>query len=290
MYPPRFDYVAPTSLDEVLELLDEHADDCKILAGGQSLIPVLKLRFASPEIVIDVNNIPELQQIRHEGDELVIGSMVRHHVLADNPDLEPIFRVITRAGHWVADPIVRNLGTVGGSLVHADPRGDWATVMLALDAELVIRSQEDGERRVKMTDFLQAMFTTDIEPEELLTEIRIKKPSGRTGGTYVKLERRIGDYATAAAAIHLELAGDGSIANAGVGLTAVAPTNIKVPSAEQMLIGQQPSAGLFDQVADACAAACNPESDIRGSAAYKRAVVRTFVRRGLDEALAHAQA
>ena len=290
MYPPRFDYVAPTSLDEVLELLDEHADDCKILAGGQSLIPVLKLRFASPEIVIDVNNIPELQQIRHEGDELVIGSMVRHHVLADNPDLEPIFRVITRAGHWVADPIVRNLGTVGGSLVHADPRGDWATVMLALDAELVIRSQEDGERRVKMTDFLQAMFTTHIEPEELLTEIRIKKPSGRTGGTYVKLERRIGDYATAAAAIHLELAGDGSIANAGVGPTAVAPTNIKVPSAEQMLIGQQPSAGLFDQVADACAAACNPESDIRGSAAYKRAVVRTFVRRGLDEALAHAQA
>lgn len=290
MYPPRFDYVAPTSLEEVLELLDEHADDCKILAGGQSLIPVLKPRFASPDLLVDVNNVAELQEIRHEGDELVIGSMVRHHVLADNAELEPMFRVITRAGHWVADPIVRNLGTVGGSLVHADPRGDWATVMLALDAELVIRSQEDGERRVKMSDFLQAMFTTDIEPEEILTEIRIKKPAGRTGGTYVKLERRIGDYATAAAAIHLELASDGTIANAGIGLTAVAPTNIKVPDAEQLLVGQAPSAALFDQVADAAAAACSPESDIRGSADYKRAVVRTYVRRGLDEALADAQA
>lgn len=289
MYPPPFDYVAPTSVDDVLELLEEHSDDCKILAGGQSLIPVLKLRFASPDIVVDVNNIPELQQIRHEGDELVIGSMVRHHVLADNAELEPSFRVITRAGHWVADPIVRNLGTVGGSLVHADPRGDWATVMLALDASLTIRSTEET-RTVKMSDFMLGMFTTDIEPEELLTEIRIKKPTGRSGGTYLKMERRIGDYATVAAAVHMELDGNGAMSRVGIGLTAVAPTNIKVPGAEAILVGQQPSAALFDQAADIAAAACSPETDIRGSATYKRAVVRTYVRRGLDEALANAQA
>lgn len=288
MYPPAFDYVRPKALDEVLDLLEEHSDDCKILAGGQSLIPVLKLRFANPDILIDIADIPELQSVRHEGDELVIGAMVKHCVLADNAELESAYRVITRAGHWVADPIVRNLGTVGGSLVHADPRGDWASVMLALDANLVIRSNEET-RTVPMTEFLQAMFTTDIEAEELLTEIRIKKPTGRSGGTYVKMERRVGDYATAAAAIHLELGDDGTITRAGVGLTAVAPTNIKATQTEAVLLGQQPSAELFDRAAEAASTECSPETDIRGSAAYKRAVVRTHVRRGLDEALADAQ-
>lgn len=288
MYPPRFDYVAPASVDEVLALLEEHSDDAKILAGGQSLIPVLKLRFASPDIVVDVNNIDELRQIRKEGDELVIGSMVKHCTLADNAELAPIFKVITEAGHWVADPIVRNLGTIGGSLVHADPRGDWATVMLALDATVVIRSTEDT-RHVKMTDFLVGMFTTDIEAEEFLTEIRIKLPQGRSGGTYIKMERRIGDYATAAAAVHLEL-NNGVMTRVGIGLTAVNPTNMKCAQAEQILIGQAPSPALFDQAADAAAAACNPEADVRGSAAYKRAVVRSYVRRGLQEALDQAQA
>ena len=161
--------------------------------------------------------------------------------------------------------------------------------MLALDANVVIRSSDDT-RVVPMTEFLMGMFTTDIEPEELLTEIRIKKPSGRSGGTYIKMERRIGDYATAAAAVHVELDSAGAMSRVGIGLTAVNPTNMKVPGAEAILVGQQPSAALFDQAADIAAAACNPETDIRGTAAYKRAVVRTDVRRGLDEALATAQA
>lgn len=282
MYPPRFDYQAPTEIDDVLALLEEHADDCKILAGGQSLIPVLKLRFASPELLIDVNGVDELQQIRSDNGTVVLGSMVKHHRLDHNEKLAPFFPVLTTAGHWVADPLVRNLGTVGGSLVHADPRGDWASVMLALNARLVIRSS-DETREVGMEDFLLGMFTTDIEPEELLTEIHLDKPTGKVGGTYIKLERRIGDYATVAAAVHLELQGD-TISKAGIGLTAVNPTNMKAHDAEQVLLGEKPSDATFDKAADLAAAACNPETDNRGSAAYKRAVVRAYVRRGLQQA------
>lgn len=283
MYPPKFDYVAPTSLDDALSLLDQHSDDAKVLAGGQSLIPVLKLRFANPELLIDVNRIDGLGEVRQDNGTLHIGALARHNALGANALLRDKLPVMHTCGRWVADPIVRNLGTIGGSVVHSDPRGDWSSVMLALNATLVL-SRKGSQRQVAMTDFIQGMFMVDIEPEELLTELRVPMPRGRTGGTYIKLERKIGDYATAAAAVHLELDGD-RIARAGIGLTAVGPHAIKATDAEQALAGQAPSASLFAKAADLAAAASRPDDDNRGSAAYKRAVIREFVLRGLQQSL-----
>lgn len=288
MYPPKFDYVAASSVDEVVDLLAENGDDAKILAGGQSLIPVLKLRLAEPALLVDVNRIHGLDSVREEAGMLRIGARCRHTDLEHDTLLKRRCPLIPVAGHWVADPIVRNLGTVGGSLVHADPRGDWGSVMLALKATLVIRSR-DGQRTVPITDFFKGYFMTAIGPEEFLTEIRVPVPRGRPGGAYLKLERKVGDYATAAAAVHLDLT-DGHIGNAGIGLTAVGPSNLQASEAEQALIGQAPSPALFDHAADLAARVAQPDSDQRGSAQYKRSVVRTFVRRGLDQALAAATA
>ena len=288
MYPARFDYVAPTTVDEVLAVLAERGDDAKVLAGGQSLIPMMKLRFAFPDVLVDVNRVPGLDYIDDADGQLRVGALVRHNDVVASDVVGRVNHTMAAAAPWISDPIVRNVGTVGGSVAHADPLGDWASVMLACGADVVARGTS-GERVIPMADFITGPFTTVLEPTELLTELRVPKYTGRGGGAYLKLERKVSDYATAAVATHLDLDGGGNIANAGIALTSVAPNNVKAVEAEQALIGQAPSEALFAEAAQLAARAADPRGDERGSAEYKREVVRIFTQRGLTKALALAQ-
>jgi len=288
MFPGRFGYVAPRTLDEVLDRLAEHGDEAKLLAGGQSLIPLLKLRFAAPALLVDLNRLAGLNQVEEAGGWLRIGSMTTHHQLATSELIGRRHPVIGDAAPLVADPLVRNVGTIGGSLAHADPQADWASVLLALDGEVTVRSRT-GERTIPATGLLAGPFETTLDPTEVLLEVRVPSPRGPSGGTYLKLKRKVGDFATVAAAVHLELA-DGTVARAGIGLTAVGPSNLKAVEAERSLAGAEPTPEAFAEAARLAAAAAEPASDVRGSAEYKRAVVRTFVRRGLERALEVARA
>ena len=287
MYPPKFDYERPETLDGALSLIGQHGDEAKLLSGGQSLIPVLKLRFAEPTMLVDVNGIPGIDGIEERDGKLILGTRTRHSQLADSALLKASYPAIAIAGKWVADPLVRNLGTLGGSLAHADPQGDWGSVMMAVDGELVLKSTK-GERVVAAKDFFQGVFTTVLTPEEMVTEIRVPRPKGAVGGTYLKMERKIGDFATVGVSVHVEM-NNGTIANAGIGLTAVGPQNLKAEAAEQMLTGQPPSDELFAAAADAATQIAQPHSDIRGTADFKRSVLRAYVERGLREAVAMAK-
>jgi len=284
MYPAPFDYVAPTTVEETLAILAEGGDDAKVLAGGQSLIPLMKLRLATPAKLVDINRLPGLDTIDVADGKLRVGAMVRHNALADSDLVRAENHTMAAAAPWISDPLVRNLGTIGGSLAHADPQGDWGSVMLACRASMVVR-RRDGERTVAADDFFVDLFTSALEPDELLTEIRVPRYDGPAGGTYLKLERKVGDYATVAVAVHLQLDADRArIGQAGLALTAVGPKNTRAAEAERMLVGEPPSEELFAEAAQAAAAAAEPRSDVRGSADYKRAVVRTFVHRGLTQA------
>ncbi|HEX9716593.1 MAG TPA: xanthine dehydrogenase family protein subunit M, partial [Actinomycetota bacterium] len=229
MLPAPFEYHRPSSLDEALQLLSS-LGEAKVLAGGQSLIPLLKFRFAAPAHLVDVNRVPGLDGIAEDGGALRIGALVRHNQVATSELVSARFPVLAAAAPQIADPIVRNLGTVCGSLAHADPAGDWGAVMLATGATVVARSAR-GEREIPIGDFFQDIFTTALEPDELVTEVRVPAPAGRTGGTYLKLERKVGDFATVAAAIHVAM-DDGKIARAGIGLTAVGTKNVQATEAE----------------------------------------------------------
>jgi carbon-monoxide dehydrogenase medium subunit len=282
MLPARFEYHRPASLEEALELLATYGEDAKVLAGGQSLIPAMKLRFAGPAHLIDINRIAGLDGIEERDGTLRIGALVRHNRLAASDVIAARYPTIAAAAPQVADPLVRNLGTIGGSLAHADPAGDLGSVMLALDASVVLRSK-DGEREVAVKDLFVSVFETSAAPSELLTEVRVPQPSGRFGGTYLKMERRVGDFATVAAAVFLSM-NDGTIGRAGIGLTAVGLSNLKATAAEEALVGQAPSEDLFARAGSLAADAASPSSDVRGSEAYKRHIVDVYVRRGLATA------
>ncbi len=288
MLPPRFDYRRPGSLEEAVDLLAEHGDQAKVLAGGQSLIPLLKFRLAAPALLVDVNRVPGLDGLVEEGGHLRIGAMVRHATLEREASLRGRYPAIAAAAPQISDPLVRNLGTVGGSLAHADPSGDWGAVMLALGATVVARSRR-GEREIPVRELFRDTFTTALEPDELLTEVRVPAPAGPVGGTYLKLERKVGDFATVAVAVHLEMQ-DGRIGRAGIGLAAVGPTNLRAEAAEAALAGAEPTEEAFAEAARLAARAASPVTDVRGSAEYKRHVVEVFVRRGLAAAAAQARA
>ncbi len=290
MYPPPFEYVAPETIEDALALLTEHGDEAKILAGGQSLIPLLKLRFAAPAILIDIGRVPGLRDITVADGVLSIGALVRHATLASDPKVAEHAPLIASAGPQVADPLVRNLGTVGGSLAHADPAGDWGAVMLALGAEIVMRGPS-GARTVPIADFFQGLLTTALAPDEILCEVRVPVPTGKHGGVYLKLERKVGDFATVAAALQVELDDAGqTIRRAGVALTAVGPQNLLVRAAEDALKGQPAEPAAFAKAAALAADHAEPDSDVRGSAEYKREIVRVFVERGLAQACEVARA
>ena len=287
MYPAPFDYVAPRSLDEAIAELSERGDEARVLAGGQSLIPMMKLRLAVPTALVDINNVPDLDRIEESDGHLRIGALVRHNDVVHSALVTRTNHTMAAAAPWISDPIVRNRGTVCGSVAHCDPEGDWNSVMLAVGGEVVATSAS-GERIIPITDFLVDFFTNSLQPGEIVTAVRVPRYTRPAGGTYLKLERKVGDYATAAVATHLELDGD-RIARAGIALTAVASRNLEATEAEDLLVGEEPSAELFAEAAESAARACSPESDVRGPAEYKRDLVRVYTRRGLARALELAQ-
>src|SRR5262245_17001970 len=212
MYPAAFDYVAPTSADEALAKLAELGDDGRVLAGGQSLIPLMKLRFAEPETLVDINRVPGLDTLEQSNGHLRVGALVRHNDIVNSDVVAGANKTMAAAAPWIADPIVRNLGTVCGSVAHADPLGDWASVMLACNAEVVARSSS-GDRVIPMSEFITGPFDNALEPGEMLAELRVPTQGANAGGTYLKLERKIGDYATCGVATRLELDANGTIAD-----------------------------------------------------------------------------
>ena len=279
MLPSAFDYHRPTTVEEAFDLLDSLGPDAKVLAGGQSLVPLMKLRFAAPGHLIDINRLGGLDTIEEAGDELHIGALVRHNALAANDQIRAKYPTLAAAAPQIADPLVRNLGTIGGSLTHCDPSGDLGAVMLASDARVTLR-RKGGERDLPVTEFLADTFQSSIEPNELLTTVKVPAPKRFHGGAYLKLERKIGDYATVAVATRLQMA-NGAIGSAGIGLTSVGLTNIKATAAEDALVGQEPSDELFAEAGRLAAAGSSPVGDVRGSADYKRHIVEVYVRRGL---------
>jgi carbon-monoxide dehydrogenase medium subunit len=284
VFPSKFDYLAAHSVDEAIAAKAE-GDDVRFLAGGQSLIPMMKTRLATPSKLVDINGIPGLGVLERSNGSLRVGALVRH---ADIAASSLAFGAVASAAPWISDPLVRNRGTLCGSVAHCDPEGDWNSVLLATGADVVARGA-NGERVIPITDFVVGFFANSLADDEMVTEVRIPVPTGRSGGSYQKLERKVGDYATVAVAAHLELGDDGTIARAGVALTAVTPINTKVTAAEQLLVGNPPSDELFAQAGEVAAQASDPRDDVRGTAEWKRNVVRVFTRRALAAAAAQAQ-
>jgi carbon-monoxide dehydrogenase medium subunit len=287
MFPAAFDYRAPATLEEALGVLAERGDDAKIMAGGQSLIPLLKLRFSQPSLVVDIGRLPGLKDVKRDDGHVRIGALVRHVDIERSQELAQMIPLMVEAVHWIADPLVRNRGTLVGSVCHADPQGDWGSIMLALNAELVAQSKS-GERVIPVDGFFQGPFTTGLRSDEVVTAIRIPLPSGHAGGSYHKLERKVGDFATVAVSVQVELDGK-KVRKAGIGLTSVGATNLKALQAEKALIGHELTDEVIAEAARQAAAESEPKDDIRGTAAYKKDVVRGFVQRGLKAARARAQ-
>jgi carbon-monoxide dehydrogenase medium subunit len=280
MYPSRFRYEAPRSLDEAFALFARYGDEAKVLAGGQSLVPLLKLRFASPELLVDINAIPGLDYHREDADgTLRIGALCRHATLEHSALLASKHPLMASAAPLIADPIVRNRGTLVGSLCHSDPQGDWASVLLALGGH-VVAVGPSGRRTIPAAEFSVGPFQNALLPGEIALEAVVPAATGEVSGTYLKLERRVGDFATAGVAVALETS-NGRVTRVGIALTGVGPGNIAATAAEQALVGKPLSEDSIEEAAQLAAEAARPKSDHRGSAAYKRHVVATFVRRGL---------
>jgi carbon-monoxide dehydrogenase medium subunit len=282
MYPGRFEYHAPATLDEALAALDRYGDEAKVLAGGQSLIPLMKLRFASPRALVDINRVPGLDGLAEEGGELRIGALVRHKDCERATMLGGRWGVLGDAAPQISDPLVRNLGTVAGSLAHADPQGDWGSALMAAGARVVARGS-GGPREIALDELFEGPFTTTLEPTEVITEVRVPDPGPKAGGTYLKLERKVGDFATVAVAVHVSFS-DGAVGRAGIALTGVGPRNLRARVAEEALSGRTLDDEAIGEAGRLAAEAAEPRDDMRGSADYKRNVVRVFVERGLRKA------
>jgi len=281
MYPSRFRYEAPRSIQETISLLHEHGDDAKVLAGGQSLVPLMKLRFASPGLVVDINNIGGLGYHRADPDgSLRIGALCRHADLERSALLNGMQPVMAAAAPLIADPIVRQRGTLVGSLCHADPQGDWASVIAALEGRVVVRGPA-GTRTIAMADFITGPFQNALEADEVAVEVIIPAPRATPAGGYLKLERRVGDFATVGVAVAVERTGE-RVTRAGIALTGVGGSTINAAEAAAALVGQPLTAETIDTAADLAAQAARPRTDHRGSAEYKRHMVRTFVTRILS--------
>jgi carbon-monoxide dehydrogenase medium subunit len=288
MYPSRFRYEAPRSLAEAIGLLHDGGDEAKVLAGGQSLVPLMKLRFASPQLVVDINNVPGLDYHRADPDgTLRIGALCRHVDLERSELLKTTQPTMASAAPLIADPIVRNRGTLVGSLCHADPQGDWASVVQALGGSVVARGP-GGLRAIPMADFVTGPFQNVLDPDEIAVEAVIPAATGTRSGGYLKLERRVGDFATVGVAVALEMSGE-TVTRAGIGLTGVGGATIEATEAAAALTGRPLNAESIAQAADLAAQAARPRTDHRGSAEYKRHMVRTFVVRLLSRTDAAAE-
>jgi aerobic carbon-monoxide dehydrogenase medium subunit len=285
MYPARFHYEAPSSIDEALQLLAVYQGEAKVLSGGMSLIPLMKLRFASPSAIIDVNGIAGLDQIYEANNQLRVGALARNRQIVRSDVVRDRYPLMASCAPQIADPLVRGRGTLVGNLCHCDPQGDWGATMLALNGEVVARSLS-GERSIPVRDFFLGPFQTTLRADELAVEARIPAPTGQPFGIYHKLERKIGDFATVGVAVFLELSGH-AVARAGIGLCGVGSTNIKCVEAEQALLAGGLDERTIGEVARLATEVARPQTDQRGSAEYKRHLVHTFVVRALQTAMGH---
>ncbi len=286
MIPGEFEYHRPGAVDEAVALLAKHGDDAKVLAGGHSLIPLMKLRLAAPAHLIDVTRIDGLKGIREADGEIRIGAMTTENELIASDLLWRACPLIPEAAKLIADPQVRNRGTVGGNVAHGDPGNDQPAIMLALGASFVLHGP-DGERVVAVDGFYLGIFTTDLQPNELLTEIRVPIPPAGTGHSYQKQKRKVGDFATAAAAVLITLDG-GTCVRAAITLTNAAPTALRVAEAEALLTGKTIDDGLIDQAGALASAASDPAEDMRGPVAYKKHLAGEMTKRAIREALGRA--
>jgi carbon-monoxide dehydrogenase medium subunit len=287
MIPAAFDYHAPATLAEALALLSEHRDGAKVLSGGQSLLPLLKLRLGQADHLVDIGRIPGLEYIREEGGMLKIGGRTREATLEESEIILTRYPILFDTAKVIADPLVRNRATVGGNLAHGDPGNDHPATMLALGATVVATGPK-GERTIPIDQFFRGLFTTALEPDEILTEIRIPVPGARTAGAYVKLERKVGDYATAAAAAQLTLDASGAVQKVGLALTNVGPTPIHALEAAKYLVGKKPDAQTLGETGRLAAQAATPNADRRGSVEYKREMARVLATRALKRAVERA--
>jgi carbon-monoxide dehydrogenase medium subunit len=285
--PAPFEYRRPTSVREAVDLLHEHGDDAKVLAGGQSLVPLMNFRLSRPAVLIDLNGITELAYLREQDGRLALGAMTRQRTVETSPAVREHVPLLHAAMPWVGHLPIRTRGTIGGSLVHADPAAEIPVVAVALDAELTVVSRR-GDRRAAAGDFFQTYLTTDIAPTELLTEIRLPRMPARTSVAFLELARRHGDFAIVAVAVALTLDGAGVIVEARIALGGVGPVPIRARAAEAVLARNRPSKPLVAEAADAAAAATDPPDDIHASAEYRRAMTAVFTRRAIAQALASA--
>jgi len=289
MYPASFEYLAPSGIGEAVALLKQHGDDAKLLAGGQSLVPMMKLRVARPKYLIDIHRIPELSYIREEAGQIRCGAMTCHIEIEESPLLREKIPVLCQAANKIGDVQVRNRGTIGGGLVEADPAGDYGPVVLALNAQLKCIGPK-GERIVPATDFFTFAYTTALESDEILTEVIFPLPDRDSAGVYLKLERVAGDFAITSAAVQLSLDKDGACNNIGIGVTGAGAVPLKASATENLLEGKRITAELIDEAGRLIQEGADPIEDLRGSASYKKKALSTILRRAIAESLRRAEA
>jgi aerobic carbon-monoxide dehydrogenase medium subunit len=288
MIAQSFQYESPGTIREAIELLQKYGDEAKILSGGHSLIPMMKLRFASPEWIIDINKIPGLSYIREEGGMLKIGALTRESEIEHSDHLKKHFPIFADVTKLIADPQVRNMGTIGGNLAHGDAANDHPAVMLALNATIIAQGP-DGERAIPIDEFFFGFYQTALQPDEILTEIQIPVSQHGTGSAYHKLERKVGDYATAGVAVHLTVDKNNVCTSIGIGLTNVNPTPLRASRSEEALFGKELTESAIAQAAQLASEDCSPSSDLRGSEEYKRAMVAVLVKRMIHKAAERAK-
>lgn len=286
MIPGDFDYHAPTSVDEAVGLLERLGAGAKVLAGGHSLVPAMRFRLALPGALVDINRIQGLSYVREEDGELRIGAMTREAEIEEAPVVASRYPLLADASRVIADPLVRNRGTVGGNLAHADPANDHPAVMLAYGATLVAQGPS-GTRTIPVDDFFTGLFENALEENELLVEIRIPTPGSGEGGAYVKLERKVGDYAISAVAVQLAVEGD-TCSRVRAALTNVNPVPLRATDAEDALRGKPLTEEVLEEAGKAAAAQCDPSADLRGGVEYKRDVTRVLFKRAVRKAVERA--
>jgi carbon-monoxide dehydrogenase medium subunit len=288
MIPASFDYHAPGSLSDAIALLGRYKDGAKVLSGGQSLLPLLKLRLGSVEHLIDIGRIPGLEYIREEGGFLKIGGRTRESALEHSELIQKKYPILAETAAVIADPLVRNMATIGGNLAHGDPANDHPATMLAVGA-IVVATGPKGERTIPIESFFTGLFETALQRDEILTEIRVPVPPAGSGGAYLKLERKVGDFATAGAAVQVSLGKGGEVVRAGIGLTNAGLTPVKAEAAEKFLQGKKPDAATIAEAARLASQSADPSPDRRGSVEYKREMARVLTARALKRAIARAQ-
>jgi aerobic carbon-monoxide dehydrogenase medium subunit len=284
--PARFEYEVATSVEEAVGLLRRHGPEARLVAGGHSLIPMMKLRLAAPEVLVDIHELDdELRYVREADGVLRIGALARHRDLLESPIVRERYTLLADAEKFIADPLVRNMGTVGGSFAHADPSEDLPAAFIALGAEVVVRGPQ-GERTIALEELQVGPFETVIEPDEILTETRV--PRAPHGSSYFKVERRAGDYASAALGVALWMSED-EIEDARIGMCGVGSTTLRAREAEDVLKGHRPDIELYKRAGERAAEECDPPDDARGTPEYKRDLVRVLVVRAMEQAVSRAQ-